>query len=78
MKKITRRERIKAMAQLWQTYPDAKIGWCGSHFMKTGYLCAGVVSFHDPSINGRYIWMDKEFNVVKAGKEIDGVIEGYP
>ncbi len=76
--KVTRKDRIKAMAALWKTYPTAKIGWCGSQFTKGSYLCAGVVSFHDPDLNGRYIWLDKELNVVKTGKEIDGCIEGYP
>lgn len=78
MKKITKRQRIKAMAQLWKQYPTAKLGWCGSHFMKGGYLVAVVVSFRDPDLNGRYIWLDKEMNVVKLGKEIDGCIVGYP
>ena len=76
--KVSRKHRIKAMAALWKTYPTAKRGWCGSQFTEGGYLCAGVVSFHDPDLNGRYIWLDKELNVVKIGKEIDGCIEGYP
>jgi hypothetical protein len=78
MRKVTRKERIKAMAALWRTYPDARTGWCGSHFSKCGHLCAGVVSFYDPDLDGRYIWLDKNIEVVKAGKEFDGCIEAYP
>jgi hypothetical protein len=77
MRKVKRHERIKAMAKLWQTYPDAKLGWCGSHFMESGYLCAGVMSFKNHDLNGRYIWLDKNIEIVKTGKEIDGCIEAY-
>lgn len=77
MRKVKRHERIKAMAKLWQTYPDARLGWCGSEFNKSGYLLAGTVTLGN-SNDSCYIWLDSNLNIVKIGKEINGCIEGYP
>ena len=76
-RKVKRMERIRTIALLWKTFPEAKLGCVGSHFIGD-FLCAGVLEFPLENLNNPYMWIDKDFNVVKTGREIKGTIEGYP